>query len=57
MSRKDFDFENERDEIYGKNREYKKKKNRFREDGSKKIRDFKRNFSQENDREDSYRYR
>jgi hypothetical protein len=41
---------NDREEIYGK--EPHKKKKGFRDHGHNKVRDFKRNFSQERDRED-----
>ncbi len=46
------DFENDRDEIYGKGKDSRKKKKNFRKHGHNKVRDFKRNYSQENDRED-----
>jgi hypothetical protein len=40
------------DEIYGKGKESRKKNKGFREHGHNKVRDFKRNYSQEQDRED-----
>ena len=48
---KQFDDYNDRDEIYG-NKSGKKKKKEFREHGKNKVRDFKRDFSQDRDRED-----
>jgi hypothetical protein len=54
------DFENDKDEIYGKGKESRKKKKKFREHGHNRVRDFKREYSQETDREDinfSQRYR
>ena len=39
------------EEIYGKE-PHKKKGNKFREHGHSRVRDFKRNYSQEQDRED-----
>jgi hypothetical protein len=53
MSNRDnYDQKNDRDEIYGKGKESRKKKNKFRDHGHNKVRDFKRNYSQEQDRED-----
>lgn len=48
---KNIDRFNDRDEIYS-GKESRKKKNKFREHGHNKVRDFKRNYSQEQDRED-----
>jgi hypothetical protein len=47
---KNFDKFNDREEIYSK--EPHKKKKKFRDGHSNKVRDFKRNYSQEQDRED-----
>lgn len=51
MSKHDFG-QNDREEIYGKGKESRKKKKEFREHGHNKVRDFKRNYSEEQDRED-----
>ncbi len=52
MSNKKYDDFNDRSEIYGKGKESRKKKKGFREHGHNKVRDFKRGYSQETDRED-----
>ena len=52
MSKSDW-VDNDHDEIYGKGKETRKKKKDFREHGGhNRVRDFKRGFSQERDRED-----
>jgi hypothetical protein len=52
MSKHDFDDHGDRDEIYGKGKESRKKRRGFREHGHNKVRDFKRDYSQAIDRED-----
>ena len=51
MSKNRDDF-NDRGEIYGKGKESRKKKKNFREHGHNRVRDFKRGYSQDLDRED-----
>jgi bisphosphoglycerate-dependent phosphoglycerate mutase len=52
MSKHDDWVDNDRDEIYGKGKDSKKKKKTFREHGHNRVRDFKREYSQQTDRED-----
>ena len=53
MSNREFDGQqNDRDEIYGKGKESRKKKKGFRDHGHSKARDFKHDYSREQDRED-----
>lgn len=56
MSKHKFDTHGDMDEIYGKEKESRKKKKKFREHGHNKVRDFKRDYSHDTDREDNSLY-